>query len=141
MFSTKTGLKAGCFLAAARVAGETHLYCLQLFGNSFVNFNIVKPMHSLPLIIYHYALSLYQEWQEIAWSAGLVLVVLVMLLSTLSKRENMKDKDIILSVDPASIYRCQANKFYVTLRLKFVKRKLPQLLVLLEQGKHSLFVV
>ena len=85
--AAKTGLKAGCFLAAARVAGETAPLLFTTFGNSFVNFNIFKPMHSLPLIIYHYALSPYQEWQEIAWSAGLVLVVLVMLLSTLSKRE------------------------------------------------------
>jgi phosphate transport system permease protein len=53
------------------------------FGNNFWNFRLTQPMAALPLQIYVYALSPYDEWHRLAWAGALVLIVLIMLSVTL----------------------------------------------------------
>ena len=77
------GIITGCMLAFARVAGETAPLLFTAFGNNFWNLNLTQPMAALPLQIYVYALSPYDEWHRLAWAGALVLIVLIMASVTL----------------------------------------------------------
>ncbi len=77
------GIITGCMLAFARVAGETAPLLFTAFGNNFWNFSLTQPMAALPLQIYVYALSPYDEWHRLAWAGALVLIVLIMASVTL----------------------------------------------------------
>ena len=77
------GIITGCMLAFARVAGETAPLLFTAFGNNFWNFRLTQPMAALPLQIYVYALSPYDEWHRLAWAGALVLIVLIMVSVTL----------------------------------------------------------
>jgi phosphate transport system permease protein len=80
-----SGIVTGVLLSIARVAGETAPLLFTAFGNPFLNLNIFKPVNSLPLMIFNYAASPYQDWHAIAWGASLVLVVSVLLLNITAK--------------------------------------------------------
>ena len=73
------GIITGIMLAFSRVAGETAPLIFTAFGNSFWNFDPRQPMAALPLQIYTYALSPYEEWHRKAWAGALVLVVLIVM--------------------------------------------------------------
>ena len=77
------GIITGCMLAFARVAGETAPLLFTAFGNQFWNFNVNQPIAALPLQIYIYALSPYDEWHRLAWAGALVLIILIMVSVTL----------------------------------------------------------
>ena len=77
------GIITGCMLAFARVAGETAPLLFTAFGNNFWNFKLTQPMAALPLQIYVYALSPYDEWHRLAWAGALVLIILIMVSVTL----------------------------------------------------------
>jgi phosphate transport system permease protein len=71
------GVITGCMLAFARVAGETAPLIFTAFGNSNWTVNPNEAMAALPLQIYVYALSPYDEWHKLAWAGSLVLIVLI----------------------------------------------------------------
>lgn len=71
------GVITGIMLAFARVAGETAPLLFTAFGNQFWNSNPNQPTAALPLQIYTYAISPYDEWHQQAWAGALVLIVLV----------------------------------------------------------------
>jgi phosphate transport system permease protein len=75
----------GIIVSIARISGETAPILFTAFGNPFMNINILKPISSLPLIIYNYATSPYQEWHKLAWGASFVLMMFVLLLNFISK--------------------------------------------------------
>ena len=77
------GIITGCMLAFARVAGETAPLLFTAFGNQFWSFKLNEPIAALPLQIYIYALSPYDEWHRLAWAGSLVLIVLIMASVTL----------------------------------------------------------
>ena len=77
------GIITGCMLAFARVAGETAPLLFTAFGNQFWSFNMNQPIAALPLQIYTYAISPYDDWHRLAWAGSLVLIVLIMLAVTL----------------------------------------------------------
>jgi phosphate transport system permease protein len=77
------GIITGCMLAFARVAGETAPLLFTAFGNSFWSLRLNEPIAALPLQIYVYALSPYDEWHRLAWAGSLVLIVLIMVSVTL----------------------------------------------------------
>jgi phosphate transport system permease protein len=77
------GIITGCMLAFARVAGETAPLLFTAFGNQFWSFNLNQPIAALPLQIYVYALSPYDEWHRLAWAGALVLILLIMVSVTL----------------------------------------------------------
>ncbi len=77
------GIITGCMLAFARVAGETAPLLFTAFGNEFWSFNINQPMAALPLEIFKYAISPYDEWHRLAWGGALVLIALIMIAVTL----------------------------------------------------------
>jgi len=77
------GIITGCMLAFARVAGETAPLLFTAFGNQFWSFKLTEPIAALPLQIYVYAISPYDEWHRLAWAGSLVLIVLIMVSVTL----------------------------------------------------------
>jgi phosphate transport system permease protein len=77
------GIITGCMLAFARVAGETAPLLFTAFGNQFWSLRLDEPIAALPLQIYVYAISPYDEWHRLAWAGSLVLIVLIMVSVTL----------------------------------------------------------
>lgn len=75
------GVATGIMLAVARVAGETAPLLFTSFNNRFWASSINEPTASLPVQIYTYAVSPYEDWHRQAWSAALVLVGLVLILN------------------------------------------------------------
>ncbi len=75
------GLVTGVLLALGRIAGETAPLLFTAFGNRFWNHNLAQPIAALPLQIFSYAISPYDDWHRQAWAGALVLVLLVFALS------------------------------------------------------------
>ncbi|MBN1981913.1 MAG: phosphate ABC transporter permease PstA [Chitinivibrionales bacterium] len=75
------GIITGTLIAVARIAGETAPLLFTAFGNQFMNMNVMKPMGSLPQVIFTYAISPYDEWHALAWGASCVLIILVVCLN------------------------------------------------------------
>ena len=86
--SAKSGIISGVLLGVARISGETAPLLFTAFGNPFMNTNIFKSVNSLPLLIFNYATSPYDDWQMLAWGASLLLVLFVLGLSLLAKVVN-----------------------------------------------------
>jgi phosphate transport system permease protein len=77
------GIITGCMLAFARVAGETAPLLFTALGNDFWSTSLNEPIAALPLQIYVYALSPYDDWHRLAWAGALVLIVLIVLAVSL----------------------------------------------------------
>jgi phosphate transport system permease protein len=75
--TASAGIVTGCMLAFARVAGETAPLLFTALGNDFRSTSLNEPIAALPLQIYVYALSPYDEWHRLAWAGSLVLIVLI----------------------------------------------------------------
>ncbi len=71
------GVITGVMLAFARVAGETAPLLFTAFGNQFWNLNPNQPTAALPLQIFTYAISPFDEWHRLAWGGALVLIALI----------------------------------------------------------------
>jgi len=72
-------------LALARVAGETAPLLFTAFGNRFWNNSWSQPTASLPVMIYTYAVSPYEDWHRQAWAAGLVLLGLILIINIVAR--------------------------------------------------------
>ena len=72
-----SGVITGVMLAFARVAGETAPLLFTAFGNQYWNWNINEPTAALPLQIFTYAISPFDEWHRQAWAGALILIVLI----------------------------------------------------------------
>lgn len=80
-----SGILSGAMLSVARVAGETAPLLFTAFGNPYMSTDLLKPMQSLPLLIFNYATSPYEEWHDLAWGASLILLIWVLLLNITTK--------------------------------------------------------
>ena len=76
-----SGVVTGVMLAFARVSGETAPLLFTAFGNSFWSTKLDQPIAALPLQIYVYAISPFDEWHRLAWAGALVLIVLIVITS------------------------------------------------------------
>jgi phosphate transport system permease protein len=77
------GIITGCMLAFARVAGETAPLLFTALGNSFWSTSLNRPMAALPLQIFVFAISPYDDWHRLAWAGALVLILLITLAVSL----------------------------------------------------------
>ena len=77
------GIITGCMLAFARVAGETAPLLLPRWAIDFWSTSLNEPIAALPLQIYVYAISPYDDWHRLAWAGALVLIVLIVLAVSL----------------------------------------------------------
>jgi len=73
------GIATGMMLSLARVAGETAPLLFTSFSNRFWSHGLNEPTASLPVMIYTYAISPYEDWHQQAWAAGLILLALVLI--------------------------------------------------------------
>ena len=80
-----SGIITGILLGISRIAGETAPLLFTAFGNFYFNINILKPVDSLPLMIYNYATSPYEDLKNIAWGASFVLVSFVLILNLFAR--------------------------------------------------------
>src|SRR5262249_27818232 len=71
------GIVTGVLLALARVAGETAPLLFTALGNRFWNHNLSDPISALPLQIFTYAISPYEDWHRQAWAGALVLLLMI----------------------------------------------------------------
>lgn len=79
------GILTAVLLAFARVAGETAPLIFTALGNSFWSPGWTQPTASLPVTIYNYALSPYEDWHRQAWAGGLVLLVLILVINIVAR--------------------------------------------------------
>ena len=77
------GIITGCMLAFSRVAGETAPLIFTVLGNAFWSTSLNRPIAALPLQIYVFALSPYDDWHRLAWAGALVLIVLIVVAVSL----------------------------------------------------------
>jgi len=75
------GIATGALVAVARIAGETAPLLFTAFGNQFWSTALREPIAALPLQIFAYAISPYDEWHQQAWAGALVLVTIVLIIS------------------------------------------------------------
>jgi phosphate transport system permease protein len=79
------GILTAILLALARVAGETAPLLFTAFGNLFWSQGWSQPTASLPVMIFTYAVSPYDDWHRQAWAAGLVLLALILIINILAR--------------------------------------------------------
>jgi phosphate transport system permease protein len=75
--SATSGVITGIMLAFARIAGETAPLLFTAFGNQYWNWNMNQPTAALPLQIFTYAISPFDEWHRQAWAGALILILLI----------------------------------------------------------------
>lgn len=79
------GIFSGCMLGIARVAGEVAPLLFTAFGNPYLSFNVMKPVNTLPMVIFNYGSSPYEDWHRIAWGGSVILVGFVIILNFIVK--------------------------------------------------------
>jgi phosphate transport system permease protein len=94
MKTASGGLVTGIMLAVARVGGEAAPLLFTAFSNSFWNLRPDQPIATLPVQLFNYAISPYDDWHQKAWAAALVLVFMVLTMNVAAKlytsRKGMK---------------------------------------------------
>jgi len=79
--AARAGMITGVLLAVARVSGETAPLLFTVLNNQFWSLDLNAPMASLPVVIFQFALSPYQDWQKLAWTGALIITLSVLALS------------------------------------------------------------
>ncbi|AGB43920.1 phosphate ABC transporter permease PstA [Mesorhizobium sp. B2-5-4] len=80
-----SGIVTGILLAIARISGETAPLLFTALNNQFWSSNLNAPMASLPVTIFQFALSPYEEWQQLAWTGALIITLTVLALSIFAR--------------------------------------------------------
>jgi phosphate transport system permease protein len=92
--AAKNGIMTGIMLNLARVAGETAPLLFTSFGNRFWSPGWEQPTSALPVMIFTYAISPYEDWHRQAWSAGFVLLTLVLAVNIFARAVLAKKKHV-----------------------------------------------
>ncbi|WP_296256368.1 MULTISPECIES: phosphate ABC transporter permease PstA [unclassified Pseudomonas] len=90
--AAKAGVVTGVLLALARITGETAPLLFTAFGNQFWSSNVLKPIASVPVVIFQYAMSPFDDWHSLAWAGALILTLFVLLLSLSSRLLLLRNK-------------------------------------------------
>jgi phosphate transport system permease protein len=83
--AVKAGVITGVLLAVARISGETAPLLFTALNNQFFNADMNKPMANLPVVIYQFAMSPYDNWRSLAWGGALLVTFSVLGLNILSR--------------------------------------------------------
>ncbi|HET8880958.1 MAG TPA: phosphate ABC transporter permease PstA [Solimonas sp.] len=83
--AARAGLITGILLAIARVSGETAPLLFTSLNNQFWSTNMNAPMANLPVVIFQFALSPYEDWQRLAWTAALLITLTVLALNIFAR--------------------------------------------------------
>jgi phosphate transport system permease protein len=83
--AARAGIVTGILLAIARISGETAPLLFTALNNQFFTLNMNGQIPSLPVVIFQFALSPYEEWQKLAWTGALLITVTVLALSIIAR--------------------------------------------------------
>lgn len=83
--SAKAGVITGVLLAVARISGETAPLLFTALSNQFMNFNMNQPMANLPIVIFQFAMSPYEQWHTLAWAGSLLITFSVLALNIVAR--------------------------------------------------------
>ena len=83
--AARAGMITGVLLAVARITGETAPLLFTALNNQFFSWDFNAPMASLPVVIFQFALSPYEDWQQLAWTGALLITATVLGLSILAR--------------------------------------------------------
>jgi phosphate transport system permease protein len=83
--AARNGLLTGVLLAIARISGETAPLLFTALNNQFWNGSLNRPMANLPVVIFQFAMSPYEDWQRLAWVGALLVTLFVLALSILAR--------------------------------------------------------
>jgi phosphate transport system permease protein len=83
--AVKAGILTGILLAVARISGETAPLLFTALNNQFISTDMNKPMANLPVVIYQFAMSPYDNWRGLAWTGALLVTFSVLALNILSR--------------------------------------------------------
>jgi phosphate transport system permease protein len=91
--AAKTGVITGVLLALARISGETAPLLFTALNNQFFSTDMSQPMANLPVVIFQFAMSPYDNWIRLAWGGALLITVTVLVINILARvvfREKVK---------------------------------------------------
>jgi phosphate transport system permease protein len=83
--AAKSGVMTGLLLALARVSGETAPLLFTALNNQFFSWDMSKPMSNLPVMIFQFAMSPYENWVSLAWGGALLITLTVLLLNIIAR--------------------------------------------------------
>ena len=83
--AAKSGVMTGLLLALARVSGETAPLLFTALNNQFFSFDMNKPMANLPVVIFQFAMSPYDNWVSLAWGGALLITLTVLALNIVAR--------------------------------------------------------
>ena len=83
--SARTGIMTGLLLAIARISGETAPLLFTALNNQFWSSDMSKPISSLAVVIFQFAMSPYEDWQHLAWAGALLITLFVLGLNILAR--------------------------------------------------------
>jgi phosphate transport system permease protein len=83
--AVKAGVMTGVLLALARISGETAPLLFTALNNQFFSFDMNAPLANLPVVIYQFAMSPYDNWRDLAWGGALLVTFSVLVLNILSR--------------------------------------------------------
>ena len=89
--AVRGGVVTGVLLAVARMIGETAPLLFTALNNQFFSLDMGQPMANLPVVIYNFAMSPYENWQKLAWG-GAALIALIVLAINITARVVFRDK-------------------------------------------------
>jgi phosphate transport system permease protein len=83
--AAKSGVMTGLLLAVARISGETAPLLFTALNNQFFSTNMGAPMANLPVVIFQFAMSPYENWVRLAWAGALLITLTVLVLNILAR--------------------------------------------------------
>lgn len=83
--AAKSGVMTGLLLAIARISGETAPLLFTALNNQFFSTDMTKPMANLPVVIFQFAMSPYENWIRLAWGGALLITLAVLVLNILAR--------------------------------------------------------
>jgi phosphate transport system permease protein len=91
--AAKSGVVTGLLLAIARISGETAPLLFTALNNQFFSMNMNAPMSNLPVVIFQFAMSPYENWVRLAWGGALLITLSVLVLNIIA-RVFFRDKTV-----------------------------------------------
>jgi len=83
--AARAGIVTGVLLAIARISGETAPLLLTVLSNQFWSTHLGGPIASLPVMIFNFAMSPYEDWHKLAWAGALLITIAVLTLSIIAR--------------------------------------------------------
>jgi phosphate transport system permease protein len=83
--AAQTGIMTGVLLAVARISGETAPLLFTALNNQFWSTNLNAPMANLPVVIFQFAMSPYEDWHRLAWGGAALITLAVLVLNIIAR--------------------------------------------------------